>query len=111
MDIMEVILLIAGGIIFTLSFLIPEKKSPAADGRGELAREEIRKLVSQELEAVRSHVDDVVGEAVTYAMEKTERSLERLSNEKIMAVNEYFKKALSENHQKHKQGLFFFYIL
>lgn len=111
MDIMEVILLIAGGIIFTLSFLIPEKKSPAADSRGELAREEIRKLVSQELEAVRSHVDDVVGEAVTYAMEKTERSLERLSNEKIMAVSEYSETVLTEIHKNHDEAMFLYDML
>ncbi|MCI9143586.1 MAG: hypothetical protein HFH87_13400 [Lachnospiraceae bacterium] len=111
MDIMEVILLVAGGIIFTLSFLIPEKKSQTAGGTGELAREEIRNLVSQELEAVRSHVDDVVEEAVTYAMEKTERSLERLSNEKIMAVNEYSETVLAEIHKNHEEAVFLYDML
>ena len=84
MDIMEIVLLIAGGIIFILSFIIPDRKDVRT---GNIREEDIRDLVNRELESVRNHVDEVVEEAVTYAMEKTERSLERLSNEKIMAVN------------------------
>ena len=36
MDIMEIILLIAGGVIFTLSFLIPDKKGASAVGQGDI---------------------------------------------------------------------------
>ncbi len=107
---MEIILLIAGGIIFVLSFFIPDgkEKSGGADG---LAEQEVKKLVSQELEAVRNHVDDVVEEAVTYSMEKTERSLERLSNEKIMAVNEYSDTVLKEIHKNHEEAMFLYDML
>ena len=50
---------------------------------------EVKLKVKTEIEELRSHIDDVVDEAIDYAQEKTERSLERISNEKIMAVNEY----------------------
>ena len=89
MEALEIIVLIAGGIIFILSFILPQSKEEISNGTKELAREEIKTLVSQEMDGVRSHVDDVVEEAVGYAVDKTERSLERLTNEKIMAVNEY----------------------
>ncbi len=108
MDIIEVILLIAGSLIFLLSFLIPEKKGVLSGG---LAENEIKNLVSQELESVRNHVDDVVEEAVSYSMEKTERSLERLSNEKIMAVNEYSDTVLSEIHKNHEEAVFLYDML
>ena len=66
MDIMEIILLIAGGVIFTLSFFIPDKKGASADV---LTEEDIRKMIDRELVAVRSHLDDAVEESVSDAME------------------------------------------
>ncbi len=111
MGAIEIILLIAGGIIFILSFFIPEKKGNVSGQTKELAKEEIAELVSREMESVRGHIDDVVDEAVTYAMEKTERSLERLSNEKIMAVNEYSDTVLSEIHKNHEEAMFLYDML
>lgn len=107
---MEIILLIAGGIIFVLSFFIPDGKGKSGGADG-LAEQEVKKMVSQELEAVRNHVDDVVEEAVTYSMEKTERSLERLSNEKIMAVNEYSDTVLAQIHKDHEEAMFLYDML
>lgn len=111
MDIMEIVLLIAGGIVFILSFLVPMKKEEDMEETRGLAKEEIKALVSEELEAVRGHVDDVVEEAVTYSIEKTERSLERLSNEKIMAVNEYSDTVLAEIHKNHEEVMFLYDML
>ncbi|MCM1096999.1 MAG: DUF6115 domain-containing protein [Ruminococcus flavefaciens] len=111
METIEIVLLVAGGIIFILSFLIPGKRSGDAGGSKQQAREEVSELVKQEMESVRTHVDDVVDEAVTYAMEKTERSLERLSNEKIMAVNEYSDTVLAEIHKNHEEAMFLYDML
>ncbi len=106
----EIILLIAGGIIFILSFLIPGK------GEGtrlsdEAVREQARILMEQELDAVRGQVDEVAEEAVSGAMEKTERTLERLSNEKIMAVNEYSDTVLAQIHKDHEEAMFLYDML
>ncbi len=108
---MEIILLAAGGIIFVLSFFIPDRKGASSKSGGALSGHELKELVSQELESVRGHVDDVVEEAVSYAMEKTERSLERLSNEKIMAVNEYSDTVLTEIHKNHEETVFLYDML
>lgn len=108
---MEIVLLIAGGIIFVLSFLLPSGKEKDQIQAAPIAQEEIKELVSREIDAVRGHVDDVVEEAVTYAMEKTERSLERLSNEKIMAVSEYSDTVLSEIHRNHEEAMFLYDML
>ena len=107
----EIILLVAGAVVFVLSFLLPAKKEENSQETKKLAKEEIKALVSQELESVRGHVDDVVEEAVGYAMEKTERSLERLSNEKIMAVNEYSDTVLKEIHKNHEEVMFLYDML
>lgn len=109
MDIMEIVLLVAGGIIFTLSFFIPDKRG--ASGGKALSQEEIRALVEQEMAAAGNHVDETVEEAVSYAMEKTERSLEQLSNEKIMAVNEYSDTVLAEIRKNHEEVMFLYDML
>lgn len=107
----EIILLIAGGIVFILSFLIPVGEGKNRAEATPLAREEIRDMVSREMDSVKGHVDEVVEEAVTYAMEKTERSLERLSNEKIMAINEYSDTVLAEIHKSHEETMFLYDML
>lgn len=111
MSTMEIVLLIIGCVIFILSFLIPSKKEDMDQNSKTLAKDEIQKLVSKEMEQVRGHVDDVVEEAVNYAMEKTERSLERLTNEKIMAVNEYSDTVLKEIHQNREEVMFLYDML
>ena len=116
MEMMEIVLLIAGGIIFILSFFIPDKKNVSGKQDGGvgsvvLAEGELKGLISQEIDAIRTHVDEVVEEAVTYAMEKTERSLERLSNEKIMAVSEYSDTVLGEIHKNHEEAMFLYDML
>lgn len=111
MELMEIILLIAGGIIFVLSFFIPDKGGQNAGMDKETAEAEIKKMVEREMEAIRGHVDDVVDEAVAYSMEKTERSLERLSNEKIMAVSEYSDTVLAEIHKNHEEAMFLYDML
>ena len=95
MDIMEIILLIAGGVIFVLSFFIPDKKGASADG------------ISEELAAGGKSLDEAASEAA----ERTERSLERLSNEKIMAVNEYSDTVLTEIHKNHEEVMFLYDML
>ena len=107
----EILLLIVGAGLFVVSFLIPEKEEKVSKETRMMAREEIRDLVSKEMENIRGHVDDVVEESMTYAMEKTERSLERLSNEKIMAVNEYSELVLKEINKNHDEVMFLYDML
>ena len=111
MSILEIALLIAGGVIFVLSFVIPTQKEGVSEDTKELVKEEIEALVVKEMDSIKGHVEDVVDEAVEYAMEKTERSLERLSNEKIMAVNEYSDTVLQEIHRNHEEVVFLYDML
>lgn len=111
MGALEIFLLVAGCIIFVVSFVLPQAGEEVSEDSRELAKDEIKTLVSQEMDGVKSHVDDVVDEAVEYAMEKTERALERLTNEKIMAVNEYSDTVLQEIHKNHEEVMFLYDML
>lgn len=111
MDIVEIVLLATGGIIFILSFLIPGKKGIASAASEKLVREQVRDMVNQELDQVRGRIDIAVDDAAAHAADKTERSLERLSNEKIMAVNEYSDTVLKEIHKNHEEAMFLYDML
>lgn len=109
MGALEVILLIAGGIVFTISFLIPAGK--ADNTTREVVQEEVKNAVAREMDGVKGKIEDLTEETVSYAMEKTERSLERVSNEKIMAVNEYSDTVLEEINKNHKEVMFLYDML
>jgi len=111
MEIMEIVLLIAGAIVFALSFFLPVKEEVENADARKIAKEEIHELVSAKMGEIKEQVDDTVDEAITYAIEKTERSLERFSNEKIMAVNEYSDTVMQEIHRNHEEVMFLYDML
>ncbi len=111
MEMMEIVLLLIGGCVFVLSFLLPAKKDTDAKLDKEMAQGEIKGMVAAEMNQIRKQVDDTVEEAVAYAMEKTERSMERISNEKIMAVSEYSDTVLTEIDRNHQEVMFLYDML
>lgn len=111
MEIMEIVLLIVGVALLITGFIIPVKGEADTRVTRELAKAEIKELVDEEMKEIKQQVDDTVEEAVSYAMEKTERSLERISNEKIMAVSEYSDTVLTEIHKNHQEVMFLYDML
>lgn len=111
MGILEIVLLIAGVIIFTGSFFLPlgGEKNTGIDQKA--AKEEIHGLVEEEMNNVRSKMQDKMEETSEDAIEKAERALERLTNEKIMAVNEYSDTVLQEIHKNHEEEMFLYDML
>lgn len=111
MDILEVILLIVGIVIFIGSFLLPAGRSDAGRIDTDAAKQEIHSLIEEEMKTVRAQVQDKVEETSEDVVEKAERSLERLTNEKIMAVNEYSDTVLQEIHKNHEEAMFLYDML
>ncbi len=111
MNSMEIVLLVIGGLVFVLSFLIPNGKKGNLEQDRSMARDEISDLVDREWERIRDQVDDTVEEAIKDSMEKTERSLEKISNEKIMAVNEYSDTVLGQINKSQQEITFLYDML
>ncbi len=111
MELMEIILLAVGVVLVFIGFILPAKGEVDTRVTRELAKAEIKELVDEEMKEIKQQVDDTVEEAVSYAMEKTERSLERISNEKIMAVNEYSDTVLAEIYKNHQEVMFLYDML
>lgn len=111
MGVMEIILIILGVAVFILSFLLPAGKKDDMQSAVRIDEDMVKELVEKEVEDAKSKIGDIVDETITYAMEKTERSMDRLTNEKIMAVNEYSDTVLGEIHKNHKEVVFLYDML
>lgn len=111
----EIVLLIIGGIIFIISFFLPARKSGSrGEGSGDvvmMTQDEIKLMVEKEIDDAKTQVSEIVDETVTYAMEKGERAMERITNEKIMAVNEYSDTVLKEIHKNQQEVVFLYDML
>lgn len=107
----EFILLIIGIGAFIASFVIPASKETMREAERALVDDEIKNQVSVHVEKAVSEIRDSADETVQYAVDKTERSLERLTNEKIMAVNEYADTVLSDIHKNHEEVVFLYDML
>lgn len=111
MGILEVILLIAGIVIFIGSFLLPAGETKESGINREAAAREIHELMEEELKTVRMQAQEKAEETSENVLDKTERALERLTNEKIMAVNEYSDTVLEQIHKNHEEAMFLYDML
>ena len=111
MTTLEIILLVLGALIFIGSFIVPETKSELDEADKGVTQEQIREMLKEEVKGVRDQVEDTVEETVSYSMEKTERALERITNEKLSAISEYTETVLTDIHKSHEEVLFLFDML
>ncbi len=111
MNVTEMIVLILGILVFILSFLLPAGKKDKGQGSNPFREEEIKEIIEKEVAEAKSQIQDIVDETITYSIEKTERSMERLTNEKIMAVNEYSGTVLEQINKNHKEAVFLYDML
>lgn len=111
MSAIEIVLIIIGVVIFLLGYLMPARKKDPDEEVQLISEDEVRKMVAGEVENVKGKISDIVDETVNYAIEKTERAMERVANEKIMAVNEYSDTVLEEINKNHKEVVFLYDML
>ena len=108
---MEITLLIVGVIIFCLSFLIKDKEQTEQIYDEETLRNQVRRITERELDSMNLKVKEAADSSIEYAMEKAERGLEKISNEKIMAVSEYSNTIMDKINKSHKEVMFLYDML
>jgi hypothetical protein len=103
MSVLEIVLLAIGLIIFIVSFLIPDKNSSDAskiDGEALLAE------IEEKVEESKQKIDEMTDETLSYSMEKTERAIDKLANEKILAIGDYSDTVIDEISKDHNEVVF-----
>lgn len=107
----EIILIVIGAVVFLLGYLMPARKKDIDEEVQLISEDEIRKLISAEVDHVKEQIEDIIEETVNYSIERTERAMERVANEKIMAINEYSDTVLEEINKNHKEVVFLYDML
>lgn len=111
MEILEIVLILLGIVVFVGSFLLPAGRNVENLESAKVIEESVREMVGKEVDGVRSQISDMVNETINYSVEKTERSMERLTNEKMLAVNEYSDTVLEEINKNHQEVVFLYDML
>lgn len=112
MTTIEIILLIIGMLFLLGSFWITEKLSPGElEHISELSKEEMGVMLEHELENSKQKVVDIVEETIDASKERTERALEKQTNEKIMAIDEYSDTVMEKMNKTHNEIMFLYSML
>ena len=110
MEILEIVILILGAILFTVSFFIPDKQVNTKEIR-EKEERIFKELMEREILDIRRKIEEATEEGLERAKENTQRQMERLTNEKMMAINEYSDTVMSEIHKNHEEAVFLYDML
>ena len=111
MGLLEIILLIMGAALFVAGYVFPEKKEKLNEDQQKMVKDEVARLTGEEMAQAKKELSDAIEESVGFAMEKSERSLERISNEKVMAVSEYADSVLTDIKKNHDEVVFMYDML
>lgn len=108
----EIALIIIAVILLIGSFLIQEKLSPKdIEKIAELSETELKVIVDKQLASADEAVEHSIEEQTSVAMENTERSMEKLSNEKIMAISEFSDTIMDSMNKTHNEIMFLYSML
>lgn len=110
MTALEITLLVAGIVCVILSFVVGLKEKGKDDNQVSVPAEP-RELTEQEKENIRRQIDGVIDEQIQDLAEKTEAQLDKISNTKILEMNDYAETVISEINRNHNETVFLYDML
>lgn len=112
MTAVEITLIIVGIVFLLVSFLVQEKLSPKdIESITNLSENELKIIVDKQLKKANDQVEDAITDVVEDKTETTKRALEKETNEKIMAIDEYSNTVLESMNKTHNEILFLYSML
>lgn len=111
MEVIEIVLLITGLLIVIASFVIADKKAGDKESLPEFNFEERKKILLEEKEQLEIEIEKVLEDKKEEAIIKTDDELSHISNEKIMAMNEFSDQVLAKIEENHKEVVFLYNML
>ena len=111
MGLTEILLIVLGILAFVASFILPENMGKDNSKEIKIPEEKIKELINQEVKQAAFHIEEKTDETISAAAQKTERYMERLSNEKIMAIQEYSDTVLGQINRNHEEAVFLYDML
>lgn len=112
MTAVEITLIIVGIVFLLVSFLVQEKLSPKdIESITNLSENELKIIVEKQLKNANDQIEDAITDVVEDKTETTKRALEKETNEKIMAIDEYSHTVLESMNKTHNEILFLYSML
>ena len=109
MTAVEITLIIVGIIFLLVSFLVQEKLSPKdIESITSLSENELKIIAEKQLKNANDQIEDAITDTVEEKKETTKRELEKETNEKIMAIDEYSNTVLESMNKTHNEILFLY---
>ena len=106
------ILLLIGVVFMIGSFFVTEKLSPSELNQiAELSEEELKRIIDRGLKNAETRIEDAIDEQVDLSSEKVDRSLEKVTNDKIMAISEYSDTVIESMNKTHNEIMFLYSML
>ena len=106
------ILLLIGVVFMIGSFFVTEKLSPSELNQiAELSEEELKRIIDRGLKNAETRIEDAIDVQVDQSSEKVDRSLEKVTNDKIMAISEYSDTVIESMNKTHNEIMFLYSML
>ena len=106
------ILLLIGVVFMIGSFFVTEKLSPSELNQiAELSEEELKRIIDRGLKNAETRIEDAIDEQVDQSSETVDRSLEKVTNDKIMAISEYSDTVIESMNKTHNEIMFLYSML
>lgn len=109
-SITEIVLIVVGLAAIILGYLLPAGKELDEEDKLLMERE-IRELVRREVEDQRDNIENIVDDTIDSSLDRTERAMERISNEKMSAIGEYSDTVINDIHKNHDEVMFMYDML
>ena len=108
----EIILIIVGVIFIIASFFVQEKLTGKdVQAIVDMSEKELNVIVEKELKDANSKIEDAIAETFDDSMDIAKRGLEKVTNEKIMAIDEYSNTVLESMNKTHNEIMFLYSML
>ena len=108
----EIVLIIIGVAFLIGSYFIEEKFSEKdIQEISKMSESQLNMVVDKQVKNAKTQVENSVEEIIDESLEVTKRGLEKTTNEKIMAINEYSDTVLETMNKTHNEIMFLYSML
>ena len=112
MTTLEITLVLVGIVFLIGSFMVKDKLSKNdLDKIADMSAEELKVITEKEIKNAESAIDGMLDEHIASKTDETKRDLEKETNSKIMAINEYSDTVLDSINKSHNEIMFLYSML
>ena len=112
MTTLEITLILVGIVFLIGSFMVKDKLSKNdLDKIADMSAEELKVITEKEIKNAEMAIDGMLDEHIASKTDETKRDLEKETNSKIMAINEYSDTVLDSINKSHNEIMFLYSML